>query len=201
MSTIVNTVLVNYTGHNKTSEHAWDYLQRTMKCCGWTGPSNWTENLLIKSQKNNSQILYPCSCRNDSISGTDIKEKGLCEALSSDWPVFTTGCVSSVEDWLQRNYGDILGVLIAIAVIELLGMMLSMCLCKSVQQEDYTKVPKYWEPTPLQWLCHSVTPQKTPVLPSLNTSNNNWNQADQTTSITPRHTHTHTRSSLYYPLV
>lgn len=30
MSTIVNKILVNYTGHNKTSEHAWDYLQRTV---------------------------------------------------------------------------------------------------------------------------------------------------------------------------
>uniref|UniRef100_A0A8C2D6W5 CD82 molecule b n=1 Tax=Cyprinus carpio TaxID=7962 RepID=A0A8C2D6W5_CYPCA len=143
MSTIVNTVVVNYTGYNKTSEQAWDYLQRTMKCCGWTGPSNWTENLVIKSQKNSSQILYPCSCRNESISGTYIKETGLCLSLSPDWPVFTTGCVSSVEDWLLRNCGVILGVCVAIAVIELLGMILSMCLCKSVQQEDYTKVPKY----------------------------------------------------------
>lgn len=61
-----------------------------MKCCGWTGPSNWTENILIKSEKNNSQNLYPCSCRNVSISGTDLKETGLCPSLSSEWPVFTT---------------------------------------------------------------------------------------------------------------
>uniref|UniRef100_A0A671SCU2 Tetraspanin n=1 Tax=Sinocyclocheilus anshuiensis TaxID=1608454 RepID=A0A671SCU2_9TELE len=103
---------------SQTSEQAWDYLQRTMKCCGWTGPSNWTENVVINSQKNNSQILYPCSCRNESISGTDIKETGLCEALSPEWPVFTTGCISSVEDWLLRNCGVILGVCVGIAVIE-----------------------------------------------------------------------------------
>ncbi|XP_016092457.1 CD82 antigen-like [Sinocyclocheilus grahami] len=53
------------------------------------------------------------------------------------------GCISSVEDWVLRNSGVILGVCVGIAVIELLGMILSMCLCKSVQQEDYTKVPKY----------------------------------------------------------
>nr|XP_055030479.1 CD82 molecule b [Misgurnus anguillicaudatus]XP_055030480.1 CD82 molecule b [Misgurnus anguillicaudatus] len=139
MSTIVNKILVNYSGHNKTSEHAWDYLQRTMKCCGWTGPSNWTENTLIK----NSSSLYPCSCRNESIGGTEIKENGLCSSLASDWPVYTQGCVSNVEDWLLRNYGVILGVCVGIAVIELLGMILSMCLCKTVQQEDYSKVPKY----------------------------------------------------------
>ncbi|XP_052008833.1 CD82 antigen-like [Xyrauchen texanus] len=140
MSTVVNKILVNYTGHNKTSEQAWDYLQRTMECCGWNGPSNWTENMLIK---NSSQILYPCSCGNESISGTDNKERGLCPSLTSEWPVFTTGCISSVEDWILRNCGVILGVCVGIAVIELLGMILSMCLCKSVQQEDYAKVPKY----------------------------------------------------------
>uniref|UniRef100_A0A8C1QCU1 CD82 molecule b n=1 Tax=Cyprinus carpio TaxID=7962 RepID=A0A8C1QCU1_CYPCA len=90
MSTVVNKILVNYTGYNKTSEDAWDYVQRTMKCCGWTGPSNWTENLVINSKKNNSASLYPCSCRNESINGTEIKESGLCEVFSSEWPVFTT---------------------------------------------------------------------------------------------------------------
>lgn len=138
MSTIVNKILVNYSGHNKSSEHAWDYLQRTMKCCGWTGPSNWTENTLMKNSS-----LYPCSCRNESISGTEIRENGLCQSLAPEWPVYTQGCVSNVEDWLLRNYGVILGVCVGIAVIELLGMILSMCLCKTVQQEDYSKVPKY----------------------------------------------------------
>lgn len=138
MSTIVNKILVNYSGHNKSSEHAWDYLQRTMKCCGWTGPSNWTENMLMKNSS-----LYPCSCRNESISGTEIRENGLCQSLAQEWPVYTQGCVSNVEDWLLRNYGVILGVCVGIAVIELLGMILSMCLCKTVQQEDYSKVPKY----------------------------------------------------------
>ncbi|XP_059420859.1 CD82 antigen-like isoform X2 [Carassius carassius] len=143
MSNIVNKILVNYTGYNKTSEQALDYLQRTMKCCGWTGSSNWTENVVINSQKNSSQILYPCSCTNESINGTGIKESGLCETFSPQWPVFTKGCIYSLEDWLIGNCGVILGVCVGIAVIELLGMILSMCLCKSVQQEDYTKVPKY----------------------------------------------------------
>uniref|UniRef100_UPI00398EAA2B CD82 antigen-like isoform X2 n=1 Tax=Pristiophorus japonicus TaxID=55135 RepID=UPI00398EAA2B len=53
------------------------------------------------------------------------------------------GCISSVEEWLQSNVGIIFGVCIGVAVIELLGMILSMCLCKNVDEEDYSKVPKY----------------------------------------------------------
>ncbi|KAG9352403.1 hypothetical protein JZ751_020816 [Albula glossodonta] len=82
MSNIVNRIIVDYTGQNRTTDVAWDYIQRT-------------------------------------------------------------GCIASVESWLLSNSGVILGVCLGVAVIELLGMILSMCLCKSVHQEDYTKVPKY----------------------------------------------------------
>ncbi|KAF7663731.1 hypothetical protein LDENG_00202310 [Lucifuga dentata] len=140
MSTIIKEMLTNYTGQNRTTEHTWDNIQRTMKCCGWTGPGNWSENIVIK---NSSLNLYSCSCRNGSLAGTEIKPTGLCEHLSQELPVYQMGCVYSVEKWLWDNCGVILGICVGVAVVELLGMILSMCLCKSVVQEDYTKVPKY----------------------------------------------------------
>ncbi|XP_026222219.1 CD82 molecule b [Anabas testudineus] len=139
MANIMRGMIINYTG-NRTTEHTWDYIQRTMKCCGWTGSGNWTENILIR---NSSQNLYPCSCRNESLPGTDIRAVGLCDHLSTDLPIFETGCITSVEKWLMDNCGVILGICACVAVVELLGMILSMCLCKNVVQEDYTKVPKY----------------------------------------------------------
>ncbi|CAG08727.1 unnamed protein product [Tetraodon nigroviridis] len=140
MSDIIKDMIVTYTGVNRTAEHTWDYIQKTMKCCGWTGPGNWSNNLLIK---NSSQNLYPCSCRNESLPGSDIRPVGLCEHLSTDLPVYETGCITNVEKWLLENCGVILGICAVVAVIELLGMILSMFLCKSVVQEDYSKVPKY----------------------------------------------------------
>ncbi|XP_061102174.1 CD82 antigen-like [Conger conger] len=140
VSTVMNRIIVDYTGQNRTTDVAWDYIQRTIQCCGWTGPGNWSENTLIR---NSSQALYPCSCRNTSLPGVDVKSGGFCETLSPEWPVYSTGCISSVEAWLLSNAGVILGVCAGVAVIELLGMVLSLCLCKSVHQEDYTQVPKY----------------------------------------------------------
>ncbi|XP_030632295.1 CD82 molecule b [Chanos chanos] len=140
MSTIVNKVIVNYSGQNTSSEVAWDYVQSTIKCCGWTGPGNWSENISIK---NSSDNLYPCSCRNESLPGVAVQTWGLCEHLSQNLPIYSTGCADSVEDWLLRNSGVILGICVGVAAIELFGMILSMCLCKIIHQEDYTKVPKY----------------------------------------------------------
>lgn len=63
------------------------HLLPQMKCCGWTGPGNWSDNLLIK---NSSQNLYPCSCRNETLPGPEIRPTGLCEHLSTDLPVYET---------------------------------------------------------------------------------------------------------------
>uniref|UniRef100_A0A3B1JFA1 Tetraspanin n=1 Tax=Astyanax mexicanus TaxID=7994 RepID=A0A3B1JFA1_ASTMX len=139
-SNIVTKLLENYNGQNKTAEQAWDYIQRNMRCCGWTGPEDWMRNPVIV---NSSQMLYPCSCRNTSVPGDNGTNSGFCEAQSDNWPNYDTGCMISVESWLFTNYGVILGICLGVAVIELLGMILSMGLCKSVHQEDYTKVPKY----------------------------------------------------------
>lgn len=136
---IVSKIVANYPGPNKTTEQAWDYIQRTMQCCGWHGRMDWDSNHVIK---NTSLFLYPCSCHNTSFP-PNVPDSGFCEATSNDWPIYGTGCLENVQSWLFTNYGVILGICLGVAVIELLGMILSMGLCKSVHQEDYTKVPKY----------------------------------------------------------
>ncbi|KAM4631058.1 CD82 antigen-like isoform 1-T2 [Polymixia lowei] len=140
MSKIVNQVLNNYPGKNSTTEQAWDFIQRTMECCGWTGRMDWSGNMVVV---NSSQLLFPCSCQNTSLLTGNSSESGFCEAQTPDWPVFDAGCSASVESWLLTNVGVILGICLGVAVIELLGMILSICLCKNVHTEDYTKVPKY----------------------------------------------------------
>ncbi|XP_059365763.1 CD82 antigen-like [Carassius carassius] len=139
-SEIVSKVMVNYPGQNKTTEQAWDYLQRTMQCCGWNGHEDWEANLMMK---NKSLDLYPCSCHNASLPSHSVADSGFCQSTSNDWPIYNTGCLGNVESWLFTNYGIILGICLCVAVIELLGMILSMGLCKSVHQEDYTKVPRF----------------------------------------------------------
>ncbi|XP_048040067.1 CD82 molecule a [Megalobrama amblycephala] len=137
---IVSQAVANYSGQNKTAEQAWDYLQRTMQCCGWLGSEDWKANPMIK---NSSLDLYSCSCHNASLPPSSVAESGFCQASSNDLPIYETGCLDNVGSWLFTNYAIILGICLGVAVIELLGMILSMGLCKSVHQEEYTKVPRY----------------------------------------------------------
>ncbi|KAJ1182537.1 hypothetical protein NDU88_007725 [Pleurodeles waltl] len=140
LSGVINKLIITYNYEdmqNTATEDAWDYVQKNLKCCGWTSPQNWTENHVIA---NSSMTKYPCSCG----VADNASEHGFCTvAINASWPVYTNGCMQQVETWLQDNIGIILGVCIGVAVIELLGMILSICLCRSVHNEDYTKVPKY----------------------------------------------------------
>uniref|UniRef100_A0A8C7E087 Tetraspanin n=1 Tax=Naja naja TaxID=35670 RepID=A0A8C7E087_NAJNA len=148
MSGIVSELIQNYDpsdDHNGTLENAWDYVQLQLHCCGWTGPETWKNNTVLQEK---NQTFYPCSCSNGSFNSLD--EVGFCSlgiisnsTTVDDWPVKKQGCMKGVQNWLQDNLGIILGVCTGVAVIELLGMVLSICLCKNIHTEDYTKVPKY----------------------------------------------------------
>ncbi|KAM3918200.1 CD82 antigen isoform 1-T3 [Leptodactylus fuscus] len=137
MSTIIHELIVTYNPNdsaNKSAEVTWDYIQHTLTCCGWVDFQNWTANPFVANQTN----VYPCSCvQNETVSAAD----GFCNATSTD--LHQAGCMKNVESWLQDNLGIILGVCVGVGVIELLGLILSMCLCRNIQNEDYTKVPKY----------------------------------------------------------
>ncbi|XP_034868502.1 CD82 antigen [Mirounga angustirostris] len=152
MGNIVTELIQNYKdGHEDRLQEAWDYVQAQVKCCGWASFYNWTDNAELRNRTN---ITYPCSCedRQEADDGFLVR-KGFCEAFDSNstesgnspesWPVYREGCMKKVQDWLQENVGIILGVCVGVAVIELLGMLLSICLCRHIHSEDYSKVPKY----------------------------------------------------------
>ncbi|XP_048216141.1 CD82 antigen [Perognathus longimembris pacificus] len=149
-SNVVIDLIQKYDSNSTDSlQEAWDYVQAQVKCCGWVSAYNWTENEELMNQ---SGITYPCSCE-DTPGDKDLSvRKGFCHLQGNStqssndpdqWPVYSTGCMKKVQEWLQENLGVILGVCVGIAVIELLGMFLSICLCRGIHSEDYSKVPKY----------------------------------------------------------
>lgn len=150
MGNTVMDIIQNYSVNASSSrEEAWDYVQAQVRCCGWVSPSNWTDNPVLK---NSTKTTYPCSCEKMKEEDNQlIVKKGFCESDNStasenspeDWPVHPEGCMEKAQAWLQENFGILLGVCAGVAVIELLGLFLSICLCRYIHSEDYSKVPKY----------------------------------------------------------
>lgn len=155
MGSMVMNIIRNYkvnasNSHEESLQEAWDYVQAQVKCCGWVSPYNWTEN---EELMNYTETAYPCSCEITSDEDNQlIVKKGFCEAGANstqgenrpeEWRVHEKGCMEKVQAWLQENFSILLGVCVGVAVIELLGLLLSICLCRHIHSEDYSKVPKY----------------------------------------------------------
>ncbi|KAF6332729.1 CD82 molecule [Rhinolophus ferrumequinum] len=151
MGSIVIKLIQNYKDDQEDRlQEGWDYVQAQGQCCGWISFYNWTENAELMNRTN---ITYPCSCEEKAENDSHLVRKGFCQAPDAnrtesinspeDWPVYREGCMEKVQMWLQDNLGVILGVCVGVAVIEVLGMLLSICLCRHVHSEDYSKVPKY----------------------------------------------------------
>ncbi|XP_054018142.1 CD82 antigen [Dryobates pubescens] len=149
LASVVQDLIEDYDpkaeGQKKDLQEVWDYVQKQLSCCGWNGPQDWERNEILLNQ---SLAKYPCTCSNHSKDAEE--NKGFCympwpvtgNVTSADWPVHEQECTDSVEIWLKDNLGIILGACTGVAVLELLGMVLSIALCKNIHSEDYTKVPK-----------------------------------------------------------
>ncbi|XP_017296141.1 CD82 antigen [Kryptolebias marmoratus] len=138
---IVKTLFDNYPGNYSSTEQAWDFIQKNMKCCGWYNHQDWRDNVVIM---NSNQVQQPCSCLNTSLSSSIDPDNLFCETSGpSNSSVYDEGCASEVEKWFNTNIGVVLGIYIAVALIELLGMIVSICLCRNITTQTYTEVPKY----------------------------------------------------------
>lgn len=135
MSDIIHELIVTYNPNdsmNISAEATWDYIQNSFKCCGWYNYQNWTANPIVANQTD----YYPCSCVKN-----ETRDEGFCSSSTEN--IYADGCMKQVENWLQDNLGIILGVCVGVGVTELIGFILSICLCRNIHNEDYTKVPKY----------------------------------------------------------
>ncbi|XP_018425394.1 PREDICTED: CD82 antigen [Nanorana parkeri] len=129
MSTIIDKLIVTYNPTDDVNDNAevtWDYIQHNFKCCGWKSYQNWTNNEIVA----NNTDTFPCSC----VQNSDVSY-GFCNTTVSN--LYQNGCEKKGDSWLQDHLGVILGVCVGVAVIELLGLILSMCLCRKIQNEDY----------------------------------------------------------------
>lgn len=159
MGDVVGKLIRTYNASGQDNlQEAWDYVQAQVKCCGWVDFHNWTDNADLM---NRTELTFPCSCQATGDEDDPLSQKkGFCQAPANStansttsspggrndpelWPVYKEGCMERVQAWLQENLAIILGVCVGVAVIELLGMLLSICLCRHIHSEDYSKVPKY----------------------------------------------------------
>ncbi|XP_026996152.2 leukocyte antigen CD37 [Tachysurus fulvidraco] len=95
-----------------------DFIQRKAHCCGWTGKDDWN--------------VLPCTCYyiNATVNVTYENVNSCpCEPFSNyTCLVYEQTCKHIFKDWLDTHIMIIFGVVLALAVVEICGTILSMYL-------------------------------------------------------------------------
>jgi len=109
-----------------TTQSAFDYMQRHLKCCGVDSSSDWnTKNSTFPHH----QIPTSC-CVHDT--GTD------CSQYEKN--IFKKGCYTQVLENFHRILRYITGIVISFAVFQLIGIMMSAYLIVVLKKNGYIRM-------------------------------------------------------------
>ncbi|XP_054156099.1 leukocyte surface antigen CD53-like [Oppia nitens] len=100
---------------------ALDDIQHSFKCCGANNASDWTEN-----PRYSSGVNVPDSCcSHDKLVGDDCPVKN----------AYERGCIEALKDDIHGSVGYLGGIAIAVAIIQLIGILFACSLSRSIRKE------------------------------------------------------------------
>lgn len=123
-----------------------DWFQETMKCCGIDGYKDWNKNVYFNCTKTNPSGLrcgVPYSCCKDPDALSPGVVNILCGAKALDEAdafdalknIYTIGCVEALIQVAESNLPVIGGIVIALAVPQLLGICMGRLLSGQIQDQ------------------------------------------------------------------
>lgn len=138
--------LDNYIPGNNLIAKAWDYMQTWLKCCGskqgpkdyknanFTGTTDHVPKsccVLTNSDPENPTPKNSAQCQTDA-STCQTSTNGTCPNTY----VKTEGCYDKLEQEIKSHLALIIGVGVGIAMFQLLGIVMAVCICKRGGSND-----------------------------------------------------------------
>lgn len=146
--TLKESLQTHYSKDNLKTR-AFDGLQMELKCCGVDGPEDWATSVINLGVGKNVEIgvsgrsgLYkvPKSCCLTKDSNECNNDREITFS-ASNFPdtIHNKGCKHQAMEYLRLHGLEVLIVVAAIVLIELLAMVFSMVLCCAVRRIDQFK--------------------------------------------------------------
>ncbi|XP_045599165.1 LOW QUALITY PROTEIN: tetraspanin-1 [Procambarus clarkii] len=134
-------------GFNDLKTQAFDVIQSELKCCGSIGPTDWADSRFNGANDNTMEIGIagalgsyntPESCCVSKGTTCEIARKLTLSALIAE-TIYKEGCAKKMLQLMETHSYELLGVVGAILLIEILAMIFSMVLCCTVRRIDHVK--------------------------------------------------------------
>lgn len=106
-----------------------DWFQATVKCCGSSGPKDWSGTYWYTHNNTNPHMAVPKSCCKDPTVAK-------CNEKISNATIYTTGCITAGKEYAKGNMKLVGGVGVGIAIVELFGIAFALCLCSAFRREE-----------------------------------------------------------------
>ncbi|XP_047437416.1 CD151 antigen-like [Mugil cephalus] len=115
---------------NEHITEAVDKLQQEFKCCGSNSSSDWAENVWIRSKAANGRKVPDSCCKTPSDScGTRDHPSNIYKVEG--------GCITKLEKFILDHLKIIGAVGVGIACVQVVGMVFTCCLYRSLKAEPY----------------------------------------------------------------
>ncbi|CAF1088891.1 unnamed protein product [Rotaria sp. Silwood1] len=129
--TSLNNVMRQYPNEPMAS-HV-DRLQNALTCCGVDSYTDW-----FQTPYGSTLLQVPKSCCKKSLNHTCERKDLKKEYLAAD--INRNGCYATVISAIKNNYPVFGGIIIAIALFPLIGVILACCLARQMSKQRYEQV-------------------------------------------------------------
>lgn len=132
-SAVKKAVEENYGKGDKASllvTKAVDLFQKKIKCCGVNSPGDYKGSYWGQHNATHDQTVPKSCCRKQNDATCNIKVN------ANSTSIWNTGCVEQSKKWAQGNMMYLVNVGVAIAVVELGGIVCAVCLWFSFRKEE-----------------------------------------------------------------
>ncbi|XP_024114287.1 CD82 antigen isoform X1 [Oryzias melastigma] len=131
----VQKIIFDYGNSSDINDRMMDAMQKTGRCCGLNGASNWLGNSFVQTLNLSAPDVLPCSCfesHSPSFNSSWCSENPefLSAAIGGGANVFKEGCSGRLQNWLQENILTI----ISMDVILILLQMIDVAMAASLYQ-------------------------------------------------------------------
>lgn len=107
-----------------------DRLQQDLKCCGSNSSADWRDGAWIQTPGANRRLVPDSCCK------TPTEHCGLRDHPSNIYKV-EGGCISKLEEFILQHLLILGSVGLGIAFIQIVGMIFTCCLYRSLKEEIY----------------------------------------------------------------
>ncbi|XP_068732808.1 CD63 antigen-like [Montipora capricornis] len=112
----------------KSFTHAWDGLQKELKCCGSRNYTDWFDKDWSTGVSSNNSVPQSCCVKQETNCNVNV--------TSHPHTIFQKGCYETAVTLFEDELLVIGGVALGIALFQLLGVALSCCLASSLQHSS-----------------------------------------------------------------